>query len=63
LLRAIDRDPHTVGVPSAKREMTYTRQRATFAVLLEDIRVHFQTLGQHPDLVLQQIGSPFATQE
>ena len=46
----------------SRREVTHNHQRATFAALLEDIQVHFQTLEQHPDLVLQQIGSPFATQ-
>lgn len=46
----------------SRREVTHNHQRATFAALLADIQVHFQTLEQHPDLVLQQIGSPFATQ-
>jgi transposase len=47
----------------SRREVTHNHQRATFAALLEDIHGHFQTLGQHPDLVLRQIGSPFAAQE
>jgi hypothetical protein len=47
----------------SRREVTHNHQRATFAALLDDIHVHFQTLRQHPDLVLRQIGSPFATQE
>ena len=47
----------------SRREVTHNHQRTTFAALLEDIQVHFQTLGQHPDLVLRQIGSPFAAQE
>ena len=34
----------------------------TFAALLEDIHEHFETLRQHPNLVLRQIGSPFADQ-
>ena len=46
----------------SRREVTHNHQRATFAALLEDIQAHFQTLRQHPDLVLQQIGSPFAAQ-
>lgn len=46
----------------SRREVTHNHQRDTFAALLEDVHVHFQTLGQHPDLVLQQIGSPFAAQ-
>ena len=46
-----------------RREVTHNHQRATFAALLEDLHVHFQTLEQRPDLVLRQIGSPFATQE
>ena len=47
----------------SRREVTHNHQRATCAALLEDIPVHCQTLGQHPDLVLRQIGSPFAAQE
>jgi transposase len=47
----------------SRREVTHNHQRATFAALLADIQVHFQTLGQHPDLVLRQIGSPFTAQE
>lgn len=47
----------------SRREVTHNHQRVTFAALLEDIQVHFQTLMQHPDLVLRQIGSPFAAQE
>jgi hypothetical protein len=47
----------------SRREVTHNHQRATLAALLEDIQVHFQTLGQHPDLVRRQIGSPFAAQE
>jgi transposase len=44
----------------SRREVTHNHQRTTFAALLDDIHVHFQTLGQQPDLVLRQIGSPFA---
>jgi hypothetical protein len=47
----------------SRREVTHNHQRTTFAALLEDIHVHFQILEQHPDLVLRQIGSPFAAQE
>jgi hypothetical protein len=46
----------------SRREVTHNHQRTTFAALLEDIHDHFQTLKQHPDLVLRQIGSPFAEQ-
>jgi hypothetical protein len=46
----------------SRREVTYNHQRTIFATLLEDIHEHFQTLRQHPDLVLLQIGSPFADQ-
>jgi hypothetical protein len=47
----------------SRREVTHNHQRATFAALVEDIHGHFHTLGQQPDLVLRQIGSPFAAQE
>src|SRR5215475_8358489 len=47
----------------SRREVTHNHQRTAFATLLEDIHEHFQPLGQHPDLVLRQIGSPFAAQE
>jgi transposase len=46
----------------SRREVTHNHQRTTFAALLADIRAHFETLRQHPDLVLRQIGSPFAEQ-
>jgi DDE superfamily endonuclease len=46
----------------SRREVTHNHQRTTFAVLLEDIHAHFQTLRQHPDLVLRQMGSQFADQ-
>jgi transposase len=46
----------------SRREVTHNHQRITFAALLEDIQAHFQTLRQHPALVLRQIGSPFADQ-
>jgi arylsulfatase A-like enzyme len=46
----------------SRREVTHNHQRTTFAALLEDIHTHFETLRQHPDLVLRQIGSPFAEQ-
>ena len=46
----------------SRREVTHKHQRTTFAALLEDIQTHFETLRQHPDLVLRQIGSPFADQ-
>jgi transposase len=44
----------------SRREVTHTHQRDSFAGLVEDIQGHFQTLEQHADLVLRQIGSPFA---
>jgi DDE superfamily endonuclease len=47
----------------SRREVPHNHQRATFAALVEDIHGHFHILGQHPDLVLRQIGSPFAAQE
>src|SRR5918912_86222 len=47
----------------SRREVTHNHQRTTFAALLEDIHGHFQTLAQHPDLILRQIGSPFAMQK
>jgi hypothetical protein len=47
----------------SRREVTHNHQRATLAALVEDIHGHFHTLRQHPDLVLRQIGSPFAVQE
>jgi transposase len=46
----------------SRREVTHNHQRSTFSALLEDIRVHFQTLAQQPALVLRHIGSPFADQ-
>src|SRR5262249_9304802 len=46
----------------SRREVTHNHQRTAFATLLEDIEEHFKTLRQHPDLVLRQIGSPFADQ-
>jgi transposase len=46
----------------SRREVTHNHQRPTFAALLEDIQAHFATLRQHPDLVLRQMGSPFAEQ-
>jgi transposase len=46
----------------SRREVTHNHQRTTFAALLEDMQAHFQTLRQHPELVLRQIGSPFADQ-
>jgi transposase len=47
----------------SRREVTHNHQRTTWAALLEDIHVHFQTLAQLPALVLRQIGSPFAAPE
>ena len=44
----------------SRREVTPNHQRQTVAALPKDIVVHFQTLAQHPDLVLRQLGSPFA---
>jgi transposase len=46
----------------SRREGTHNHQRTTFAALLEDNQVHFETLRQHLDLVLRQIGSPCAAQ-
>jgi len=47
----------------SRREVTHNHQRTTFAALLADIQAHFEALRQHPDLILRQIGSPFAIQE
>jgi hypothetical protein len=47
----------------SRRAVTPKHQRTTFATLLEDIHVHFRALREHPDLILRQIGSPFADQE
>ena len=44
----------------SRREVTHNHQRTTFAALLEDIHEPFETLRQHPNLVLRQIGSPCA---
>src|SRR5919205_550545 len=46
----------------SRREVTHNHQRTTFAALLEDIQEHFETLRQHPNLVLRQMGSPFVDQ-
>jgi transposase len=46
----------------SRREVTHNHQRTAFATLLEDIHEHFKPLRQPPDLVLRQIGSPFADQ-
>ena len=46
----------------SRREVTHKHQRTTFAALLEAIHEHFETLRQPPNLVLRQIGSPFADQ-
>ena len=46
----------------SRREVTHNHQRMTFAALLEDIQAHFEALRQYPNLVLRQIGSPFADQ-
>jgi transposase len=46
----------------SRREVTHNHQRTAFATLLEDIHEHCKTLRQHPNLVLRQIGSPFANQ-
>jgi hypothetical protein len=46
----------------SRREVTHNHQRTTFAALLADIQAHFQTLSRHPELVLRQIGSPYADQ-
>ena len=47
----------------SRREVTHNHQRTTFAALLEDIHGHFRILVARPDLVLRQIGSPFADQQ
>jgi hypothetical protein len=47
----------------SRREVTHNHQRTAFTTLLEDIHAHFQTLRQHPALVLRQLGSPFADRE
>jgi DDE superfamily endonuclease len=47
----------------SRREVTHNHQRTTFAALLEDIHEHFETLRQHAELVLRQIGSLFADLE
>ena len=44
----------------SRREGTPNHQRTTFAALLEDIHEPFETLRQHPNLGLRQIGSPCA---
>jgi len=44
----------------SRREVTHNHQRTTFGAVQEDIREHFATLVEHPNLVLRQIGSPFA---
>lgn len=46
----------------SRREVTHNHQRTTFAALREDMYAHFQTLRAHANLVLRQIGSPFADQ-
>lgn len=46
----------------SRREVTHKHQRMTLAVLMEDIPEPFETLSQHPNLVLRQLGSPFAAQ-
>ena len=46
----------------SRREVTHNHQRTAFATLLEDIHEPCKTLRQHPNLVLRQIGSPFAHQ-
>jgi hypothetical protein len=46
----------------SRRAVTHNHQRTTFAALLEDIYAHFQTLREQANLVLRQIGSPFADQ-
>jgi transposase len=57
-------DPEAKGIEwlwrRSRREVTHNHQRRSFATLQEDIRVHFQSLVQQPDRVLQQIGSPLA---
>ena len=47
----------------SRREVTHNHQRTTFAALREDIHEHCETRRQPPDLVLRQIGSPFADEE
>jgi|RhiMetdeSRZDD1v2_1073273.scaffolds.fasta_scaffold37198_8 integrase len=49
-------------LPYSREVLTQCHQRTTFAALLEDIQAHFETLRQHPNLVLRQMGSPFADQ-
>jgi transposase len=46
----------------SRREVTHNHHRETFAALLDDGQVHFQTLATHPHLVLRQLGSQFAAQ-
>src|SRR5262245_52078988 len=46
----------------SRRAVTPNHPRPTFAALLEDIQEHCETLRQHPNLVLRQLGSPFAAQ-
>jgi transposase len=46
----------------SRREGTHNHQRTPFAALLEDSQAHCETWRQHPNLVLRQIGSPFADQ-
>ena len=46
----------------SRREVTHNHHRETFATLVQDIRVPFQTLAQQPLLVLRHLGSPFVDQ-
>jgi transposase len=46
----------------SRREVTHNHHRETFAALVQDIQVHFQTLAQQPHLVLRHLGSPFVDQ-
>jgi hypothetical protein len=46
----------------SRREGPHTHQRTPWAALLAASQEHFEPLGQHPNLVLRQIGSPFADQ-
>jgi DDE superfamily endonuclease len=41
-----------------RHAVTHNHQRATFALLLDDVRAQFQALAADPTAVLQHIGSP-----
>jgi len=46
----------------SRRAVTPNHHRQAWEAFLEDIQHHFQTLLQHAEAVLRQIGSPYADQ-